>query len=263
MHNHTDQIFEPSHMTDAEVDALTDALYPAHCSVFAGVSLEEFRQYVIEPEALRTRIEVYFGPDGRAMGYTALHVFERTIDGREMLVIRMESGLEASLRGSGISMPFSMDQLVRCRMDFPDAELYYLGCFVSPMSYMLFSKCAPLSWPHPKFDTSDETLDLMCELADSFGLKTTADDHPLVRDVGWRLHDTDKDIERFSSSRRKEVRFYLEQNPGYTDGAGLLYLASLDWSLVQEAATAKRPTLLGSQLKNAAEHSGHGQRMAA
>ena len=110
----------------------------------------------------------------------------------------------------------------------------------------------------------DDRIDcVLAELADSFGLKTTADDHPLVRDVGWRLHDTDKDIERFSSSRRKEVRFYLEQNPGYIDGAGLLYLASLDWSLVQEAATAKRPTLLGSQLKNAAEHSGHGQRMAA
>ena len=103
----SDAIYDPSTMTANELDALTDWLYPAHCQVFDGVTKDAFRAYVIEPDVLRTRIEVYTDPAGRAIGYTAIHLFERTVSGRRCLVVRMEAGLTSELRSSRASSAVS------------------------------------------------------------------------------------------------------------------------------------------------------------
>lgn len=258
----THHTYDPSRMTDAQIDGLTQALYPAHCQVFDGVSLEAFRAYVVEPDALRTRIEVYRDERGQALGYTAVHVYERTLYGRPVLVVRMETGVHPCLRASGVSMPFSIDQLIRCRLDYPEAEIYYLGCLVSPASFLLFHKCAPISWPHPELDTPAETEALMCQLADTFGLAQADADRPLVRDIGWRLCETDEDIDRFQRSRRRPVQFYLEQNPDYTSGKGLLFLVPMGWDAFKELASAGRPTLLGTHLRQVATEQGQLDRIA-
>lgn len=230
------RVFQPGAMGGAERERFAEWLYPAHCAAFSGVSLEAFRRYVVEPDALRTRIEVYADEHGAALGYTAVHIYERCVDGAPVLVGRVETGLAPELRASGISVLFIMDELLKARFEFPRLELYYLGCLVSPMSYVLFSRSAPESWPHPSLPTPAGRQRVMEQLAESFDLPQVDPARPLIRSIGWSARLAPDERARFARSRRAHVQYFLEQNPGFSQGDGMLFLMPMSWENVRVAA---------------------------
>lgn len=242
--------YDPSTMSLAEVKDFTDWLYQCHCKVFGGIDREEFRRYVIEPEAIRTRIEVYSNEAGDAIGYAAVHLYERHFEGRDILVVRMETGLDPKARSGGLTIPFLMEETLRCRAAFPEAEMYYLGCFVSPASFVIFTKTATVSWPHPACETPPEVLSMITGLGDSFQLPCPDPAQPLVRDIGWALHEDDATRRRMARSRRKETQLFLELNPDYAQGKGLLFLMPLNWESLGEIAKGKTTSIAASAVQS-------------
>lgn len=218
---------DPHTLSAPERDALVDALYAVHCEIFDGVDRAEFRRYVIESSADENRIQVSYGEAGDVAGYVAAHSFRRKLGGELVAINRAEAGLRRAYRGDGSPANFLISRLVRGRWDFAGPQ-YYLGCLVHPSSYTAFAHHAPVLWPARDVEIPPDLFDLMMRLADEFHLDAVDPARPLVRKVGWITRDTEGERRYWQNTDLPAPRFYLEQNPTYHLGHGLLTVVPLD-----------------------------------
>lgn len=209
---------------DAQAHAsLVDALYRVHCEIFDGVSRDAFLHYVVDSPADHTQILVHRNTQGEIVGYFALHQFRRSVRSKPVLILRAEMGTLRDYRGQAGNVRFGMQEIMSITARNPGMPIYLLGCLVHPSSYYYLSKYARKMWPHRSQRPDAELLALMCELGDSFGLEPVGED-PLVRKVGWRTRDTAAERAFWQRYDKPDVRFYVESNPGYSEGNGLLTL---------------------------------------
>jgi hypothetical protein len=62
----------------------------------------------------------------------------------------------------------------------------------------------------------------MEELAAEFGLEKVDEARPLVRKVGWKTRETEAEREYWQTCDKPTARFFIEANPGYVEGDGLV-----------------------------------------
>lgn len=222
----TTEVVDPHTLSPAENAALIEGLYAVHCEVFDGVSRESFAAYVVNSKADETSIQLFRDPEGQLAGYVATHTFLRHVDGQPVTVVRAEAGLRRSIRGGNAVGSFMARQILAARARH-SGVLYYLGCLVHPSSYCAFANYAAEIWPHPERATPPEIEALMLRLGDEFGLQQVDPARPLVRDVGWITRDTEGERRWWLESGREDARFYIEQNPGFVQGNGLLTLVPI------------------------------------
>jgi CRP-like cAMP-binding protein/uncharacterized protein (DUF2236 family)/bacterioferritin-associated ferredoxin len=212
---------------DAKAHAsLVDALYRVHCEIFDGVSRDNFVHYVIDSPADHTQVLVHRNEQREVVGYFALHQFRRSVRGQPVLILRAEMGSLREYRGQANNLQFGVREIGRIVASNRGMPMYLLGCLVHPSSYYYLAKYAVRMWPHHAQRPDADLLGLMCELGDSFGLEPVGDD-PLVRKVGWRTRDSAAERAFWQRYDKPDVRFYVEQNPGYVEGNGLLTLVPL------------------------------------
>ena len=56
-----------------------------------------------------------------------------------------------------------------------------------------------------------------------------------MRHVHWITLESDEERQRWMNSRRRDTRFYLEHNPGYVDGTGMLTYIPFNGSILLRA----------------------------
>lgn len=229
------QVIDPKALRPAQKQALIAELHAAHAEIFDGVSRQKFAAYVIDSPADRTRVEV-FRSAGRVVGYIAVHTFVREIDGQRWVVLRAESGKLAGFRRSA-NGALMIREVLRACLRYPGARKAFLGCFVHPSAYLAMGHVAPAIYPHWSKPTPAPIQNAMDLLAADFGLEGVEGGHAGVRKVGWITRESD--LDRASWARREDpiTRFYLEQNPGYRKGDGLVIFVPLSLrSLVEGSA---------------------------
>lgn len=222
-----DEVIDPKTLSEEAVEALIARLYGVHEEIFAGVSLEEFARYVVRSKAERTTIQVSYGPGDELAGYIAMHAFRCSFRGEPCTVLRAEAGLRRAYRGDGGPGAFFASQVVKTRLEATGA-LYYLGCLVHPSSYMALARGAQVIWPSPGQPVPEDVHEFMVNLGDQFHLPRVDPERPLVREVGWITRDTEGEREYWLNCQITTSRFYVEQNPGFVRGHGLLTLIPLD-----------------------------------
>jgi CRP-like cAMP-binding protein len=221
------ETYNPKDLSAAELTALIDQLYSVHQEIFAGVDRAEFARYVVQSPADKTRIRVSYGEGGELAGYVAVHAFRRTFRGEQCTVTRAEAGLRRRYRGDGAMATFVLSQLLKTQWDYEGAH-YYLGCLVHPSSYAFIARGVDPLWPAPGVEIPADLHAFMLELADSFHLEVIDPARPLVRRVGWITRDTEVERRYWQSTDHKAPRYFIEQNPGYGSGHGLLTLFQID-----------------------------------
>ncbi|MCB9797074.1 MAG: cyclic nucleotide-binding domain-containing protein [Alphaproteobacteria bacterium] len=222
-----ESIVNPHEMSPQERERFADELYGVHCEVFDGVDRGAFGRYVVNSKAERTEIKVFRTPEGELAGYVATHAFDRVFGGEPCVVLRAEAGMRRAFRGSNVVGPFIVQQVLRTAL-LDSRPAWYMGSLVHPSSFMALTRHAPEFWPHPERPLPDDVRDFMVALAEDFHLELVHPSRPLVREVGWVTRDTESEREYWASSPRPLVRFFVEQNPGYTQGHGLVTLIPLD-----------------------------------
>ena len=93
------EVIDPSALSTDARAALVDELHLVQCEIFDGVGREEFRKYVVESSATANWLQVFRGDGDRAVGYFALHRFDRELDGRPCSIFRAEAGTLRAWRG--------------------------------------------------------------------------------------------------------------------------------------------------------------------
>lgn len=221
LHNQT---IDPSQLDEPALEALTDELYAVQREVFDGVERASFAAYVLRSTAEVTHIDVQRSADGRAVGYLAVHVYERSLGGRPCVIVRAEAGTLRAFRGRTNVTPRFVRLLLPHLLRNLHRPVLYLGAFVHPSSYRAFARFAAEIWPHPTRETPPEMLQLMCGLADSFGLPLVNPERPLVRQVGWITRDSEAEQAWWERCELPDVAFFVRANPGYPRGDGLITL---------------------------------------
>ena len=107
------EIIDPTRIPPAQREVIFRRLYRVHQQIFAGVLIESFITYLVRPDALRTRIQIYRNEAGGIVGYCAVHLFERELDGRTVGVIRAEAGLLPGYRGTSATLWFGGSEALR------------------------------------------------------------------------------------------------------------------------------------------------------
>ncbi|HEX6024211.1 MAG TPA: cyclic nucleotide-binding domain-containing protein [Solirubrobacter sp.] len=238
----TADVVDPKSLSTAERRQLTEELYGVHTQIFAGVERDAFARYVVDSPAGHTAILRHRNEAGEVVGYLAFHAFERRLNGRETLVLRAEAGLLREYRGGNANTSFGLRYALRHLLRHPGWPAYYLGSLVHPSSYALFARYTPALWPRADAQTPPELLAFMHELANDFGLTRVDPANPLVRHVGWRTIESEVERDYWMRSDKPAARFFVEANPGFPDGHGLVTLVPITARTVADIlrATARR-----------------------
>jgi CRP-like cAMP-binding protein len=221
-------IVVPSKLDPAARQEFIDALYKVHCEVFDGVSRDAFAKYVVESPAEHTWINVHRNHAGEIVGYFALHIFERELAGKASAIFRAEAGTLRAYRGGNTNMRFGLKLGVPYLLRYLGRRFYYLGSLVHPSSYCLFAKHFDVIWPSSRHPPPPAVLAFMDELANSFGLERVSPDNPLTRQVHWITRDSEVERNYWRNCDKPAARFFIEANPGYSEGDGLVTLIKVD-----------------------------------
>ncbi|WP_284617632.1 cyclic nucleotide-binding domain-containing protein [Aquabacterium humicola] len=221
-------IVVPNKLEPAAREGLIEALYKVHCQVFDGVSRDAFAKYVVESKAEHTWINVHRDHAGEIVGYFALHIFERELGGQACAIFRAEAGTLRTHRGGNTNTRFGLELALPYLLRHPGRRIYYLGSLVHPSSYCLFDKLFDVVWPSARHPPPPDVLAFMDELANSFGLERVSADNPLTRQVHWITRDTEVERHYWRQCNKPAARFFIEANPGYGEGDGLVTLVRVD-----------------------------------
>ena len=221
------EMIDPASLGRTELETLAQSLYAVHSEIFDGVSFEEFARYVIHSPAERTRIRLSYAENGELAGYVAMHAFRPKLGGEPCTVIRAEAGLRRAFRGNATSGGFILSNLLEIQWEY-SGPTFYLGCLVHPSSYTIVANGAASVFPAAGVEIPEELKDLMMHLGDEFHLEMVDPARPLVRKVGWITRDTPAERRYWQAADLPAARFFIEQNPGYVHGHGLLTLVPLD-----------------------------------
>ncbi|QSQ21287.1 cyclic nucleotide-binding domain-containing protein [Pyxidicoccus parkwayensis] len=203
---------------------LTDALYAVHQQIFDGVERESFAKYVVESKAEHTWVQVHKNEAGDIVGYFAMHVFEKPLNGVTSAVFRAEAGSLRAYRGANTNTRFGLSLVLKYMLRHPGRPTYYMGSLVHPSSYALLAKYCDEVWPRRDQPVPPELLSFMDGLATEFGLEKVDAANPLLRQVGWRTRESEVEQDYWRQCDKPSARFFMEANPGYVDGHGLVTL---------------------------------------
>jgi hypothetical protein len=220
-------------MTRDQREALARELFAVHAQIFTGLSYDEFRSYVVERDAWRTWIYVKHNSAGQLVGYTSIHAFRLIVQDRLSTVIRLEAGTLPAYRGRDVTMVYGVLRLLRVWLHHPWRRFCIFAALTHPSSYTFLSHYAPVVWPHAtRKEIPARIMERMEELAGCFDLDRVDPADPLVRRVDWITLETDEERQRWMASRRRDTRFYLDHNPGYVDGHGMLTYIPFNGSIL-------------------------------
>ncbi|AKJ04840.1 hypothetical protein ATI61_10190 [Archangium gephyra] len=221
------EVIVPKSLTPEERGRLTDSLYEVHRQIFEGVERESFAKYVVESKAEHTWINLHKNEEGEVVGYFALHIFDKEFGGVPTSVFRAEAGSLRAYRGTNASTRFGLKMILNYVLKNPGRRVFYLGSLVHPSSYSLLASYFKEVWPRHQTVVPPELLAFMDELATEFGLERVDPANPLVRHVGWRTRETEMEREYWLHCDKPASRFFVETNPGYVEGHGLVTVVPL------------------------------------
>jgi len=205
-------------------EELSEKLYPIHRAVFSGLDEKDFDHYVLNSPATATRIFLYRNKQKELIGYFGVHRFEKYVEEQTIVVFRAEVGLLPEYRQRDADLSFWLMEATKFKLLHPGKHVYFLYAPVSPSFYAMVARYIYKVYPRHDLNIPSHILRLMTHLAQQFELKSADERNPLIRKVGWITKATDQEKAFWQSSRNPHIRFYIDTNPTFSEGNGLLTL---------------------------------------
>jgi hypothetical protein len=218
----------PLKLTHEARQKLSETLYNVHKHIFKGLNEEEFDHYVVNSPANFTKIYMYYNKSKKEIaGYFAVHYFEKFINNKQLVIFRAEAGILPEYRHKNADISFWLKESIKFKILHPNKEAYFL---VSPINPGVYANLATHIYKiYPRYNSiiPSEVDKLMMLLADEFSLKMVEKKNPLIRKVGWITLATDEEDAFWQRSKNPHLQFYINSNPDFNEGNGLLTLVPL------------------------------------
>lgn len=130
-------------------------------------------------------------------------------------------------RHKNADISFWLKEAIKYKVLHPSKEVYFLVSPINPSVYANLAKHIYKIYPRYNSIIPLEVEKLMMRLADEFDLKMVDENNPLVRKVGWITQATDEEKAFWQNSKDTHMQFYINSNPDFDEGNGLLTLVPL------------------------------------
>ncbi|APR82780.1 Hypothetical protein A7982_08129 [Minicystis rosea] len=206
------------------MDLCTKA-YAIYAMYKSGVDRVTFEQSYFSNDA--TRVSLYYGDDGALAGFTSSVIQRVEHEGRRHAVYSALLFIDTRYKGSAAASISCMLEALRFKLTEPSTPLACMGVITSPASYRRFAVTMPTMYPTRRAPVPAAIAALMRRTAELRGLAFVDDDRWLVRGSGAPKHP-----DRLRGSKTladdPDARFYLDRNPTFGEGTGLLIWIPLD-----------------------------------
>ena len=206
----------------------TDLCTKAH-AIYAtyksGVDRVTFERTYFSDDA--TRVALYYGDDGVLAGFTSSTLQRVEHEGRRHAVYSALLFIDTQYKGAAAASLSCMLEALRFKLREPSTPLACMGLITSPASYRRFAVTMPTMYPTRRAPVPAAIGALMRRTAELRGLAFVDEDRWLVRGSGAPKHP-DRLRGSKTLARDPDAHFYLDQNPGFGDGTGMLIWIPLD-----------------------------------
>lgn len=209
------EVVAPKQLSAEALEQLIDSMHAVHCQVFTSMEREAFARFIVKPRADHTWVLLHRNEEGVLVGYFALHVFERELDGQPAAVFRVQAGTLRAYRGGNANIFFALQRGLAYRLANPGKRLYYLGAILHPSAYSVLAKHFPVVHPSPGTETSPEMMAFIERLATEIGLERVDPSRPLIRKLAFWTRESEAERSYWRRCDKPAARFFVEQNPGY------------------------------------------------
>ena len=212
--------------------ALSRQLQAVIGSCFSGVDSGDYlNKYFLRDDCFMRRLRLFYAGQ-QLVGYCLLTFRRQTIDGSGPVVLMGASaGFLPDFRHGNHTLRFSLQQAIGYKLRHPWQSVYFADTMLSPAMYRVMAKAVGIIYPHPACTTPGDVRALLQHLQPH----SQAPGH--VTYVGRKSDYSAADLQRFATSDKPEIRFYLQTNPGFADGYALLTVIPV--SLRQMLRTAQ------------------------
>ena len=226
-------------MDEEQRAAFIKDLYQFHRTVFDGVDESAFSKAMLNPHSSLNKVKIWKDVSGQVFAYCAVHRADLQVEGKSTSVFKVEVAVRRDQRGRALSKTFIGLEFLRHFLRRPFHRTYFLSAFVHPASYRMASGSVWKLYPSWKRPTPPELEQLMNTLADKLGYQRNAA-RPWTRKVGWTPREDNAHHAKWEAHPSADIRFFLERNPDYRQGNGLLSIMPFTFSNIAVSAAIRQ-----------------------
>jgi hypothetical protein len=225
------EVIDVGKLNEAEFESLVDKVSGVAAEVFEGASRKELAKYFSGGGLTRAWVQLFRNQAGEYVGFNNVALYERKTDEGAVSIFRSLAAILREYRGGSSTVLYPIFKAMAYKASHPLTRVYYFGHLLHPSSYYLFFRLAAEIWPRPERETPRDVHALMMKLADERGYPPPDDpDRPYTRASSVKTRESEEDQGFWLTSDKPPIRFYVEQNPDFAAGGGLLTLIPLTWA---------------------------------
>lgn len=227
----TDRFIDPKKLSPEALGKLCDELYHVHSHIFDGVNRDAFLNYVLAPDNYLTRLFIFRNASREVVGYLTFQVFEfrEKRNGRRSrgFLYRTETGLLRAYRGRAPIFQILVKEIWKFVLRHGLPNGYFVATPIHPVPYVIAERSIAEMYPRPETALSQKNLDTLKNIARILRIdpQTGGPDDIFLAKVGWKVRSNQSHKQKVECSKVPACRFYLDNNPGYTEGQGMLLVA--------------------------------------
>ena len=242
------EVIDVEKLSPEEFESLVDKVSGVADAVFDGASRKELAKYFSGGGLTRAWVQLFRNQAGEYVGFNNVALYERKTEDGAVSIFRSLAAILREYRGGSSTVLYPIFKAMAYKAAHPFTRVFYFGHLLHPSSYYLFFRLAPEIWPRPGRETPPDVHALMMKLADERGYPPPDDpDRPYTRTSSVKTRESEEDQSFWLTSDKPPIRFYVDQNPDFSAGSGLMTLIPLTWTnLVVAAGRFAWRTLLRS-----------------
>ena len=224
---------DPKSLGSKELNQLVTDLYAIHEQIFDGVTRQQFMRYVVTPPSLQTHIRFFLNAAREKVGYITFQVFEPEIQAegvvKKPLIYRTEVGILPAYRGNNATLRILIWECFKSYFKFGRRESFFLATPIHPNPYCLAARQMYEMYPHPNRKTPQNVVQVLEKLSEALGLESRSEENVFLKKVGWIVRNRPMNKKKCHGTSNEFAQFYLQQNPNYAKGDGLMMLIPFRW----------------------------------
>lgn len=222
------EAIRPERLSEEECSSFMRQLFHLHEFIFTGVDEKSFVKKLFRREAVWNKIRIFKTRTGQWVGYCGVHLLQLMIDGQPIALFRSEAGILCPYRGQALTFRSIFGQIILHKILHPWQKTYFLCTLVHPSSFYLLQKYFHHLHPQTGKPVDSEEEIFSHRLAERLG-EHLLPNQPKLCDVGWITIDEPDETAYWQSHDNPHVRYFLQHNPDYPKGIGLITLVPLTW----------------------------------
>ncbi len=213
-HHQIDKVSSKNWLNEQETSQITGLI----ASSFKGVDSQAYFQHYFNNPVFYQRCVRLFYQQDQLVGYCLL-TFRKNTD--NSIVMGASAAFLASYRGNNNTFAFSFLRALKTWLRHINHNLYYLDTMLSPAMYRAMGKKVAFIYPNPSM--TDHEIQLYQALvpdAEPSPWRNLA----CLKTVGRSTNYSDDEVQSLKASSKKEIAFYCQLNPSFSEGSALLVL---------------------------------------